>query len=67
MQDKAKHIEIKHHFTKVFVQKRTLDINIVDTKHKWANILTKRLAAERFKFIKENLNIVLSLNDYSNL
>jgi len=30
---------------------------IIDTEHQWANVFTKPLTAERFDFIKKNLNM----------
>jgi len=57
LQSRAKHIEIKHHFIRDYVQKGTLDIQFIDTDHQWANIFTKLLTIERFNFIKKNLNM----------
>jgi len=54
---RAKHIEIKHHFIRDYVQKGILDIQFIDTEHQWADIFTKSLTVERFDFIKKNLNI----------
>ena len=54
---RAKHIEIKHHFIRDYVQKGILDIQFIDTDHQWADIFTKPLTVERFNFIKKNLNI----------
>jgi len=39
---RAKHIEIKHHFIRDYVQKGILDIQFIDTEHQWADI-TKNL------------------------
>ena len=49
---RVKHIEIKHHFIRDYVQKGVLDIQFIDTDHQWANIFTKPLTVERFNFIK---------------
>jgi len=54
---RAKHIDIKHHFIRDYVQKGILDIQFIDTKHQWVDIFTKPLTVERFDFIKKNLNI----------
>jgi len=54
---RAKHIEIKHHFIRDYVQKGVLDIQFIDTYHQWADIFTKPLTVERFNFIKKNLNM----------
>jgi len=53
----AKHIEIKHHFIRDYVQKGILDIQFIDTEHQWTDIFTKPLNVERFYFIKKNLNM----------
>jgi len=52
-----KHIEIKHHFIRDYVQKGILDIQFIDTKHQLADIFTKPLTVERFDIIKKNLNM----------
>jgi len=57
LHSRAKHIEIKHHFIRDYVQKGILDIQFIDTKHKWVDIFTKPLTVERFDFIKKNLNM----------
>jgi len=54
LHSRAKHIEIKHHFIRDYVQKGILDIQFVDTDHQWADIVTKPLTVERFNFIKKN-------------
>ena len=57
IQELAKHIEIKHHFIRDYVQKGILAIQFIDTEHQWADIFTKPLTVERFDFIKKNLNM----------
>jgi len=57
LHSRVKHIEIKHHFIRDFVQKGILDIQFIDTKQQWADIFTKPLTVERFDFIKKNLNM----------
>jgi len=57
LHSRAKHIEIKHHFIRDYVQKGILDIQFIDTEHQWADIFTKPLTVERFDFIKKNLNM----------
>jgi len=57
LHSRAKHIEIKHHFIRDYVQNRILDIQFIDTEHQWADIFTKSLTVERFVFIKKNLNM----------
>ena len=50
---RAKHIEIKYHFIRDYVQKGAIDIQFIDTDNQWANIFTKPLIIERFNFIKK--------------
>jgi len=57
LHSRGKHIEIKHHFIRDFVQKGILDIQFIDTEPQWADIFTKPLTVERFDFIKKNLNM----------
>jgi len=57
LHSRAKHIEIKHHFIRDYVQKGILDIQFIDTEHQWADIFTKPLTVERFDFIKKNFNM----------
>jgi len=57
LNSRAKHIEIKHHFIRDYVQKGVLNIQFIDTDHQWADIFTKPLIVERFNFIKKNLNM----------
>jgi hypothetical protein len=59
LHSRAKHIEIKHHFIRDYVQKGVIDIQFIDTEHQWADIFTKPLAIERFDCIKKDLNMVL--------
>ena len=54
---RAKHIEIKHHFIRDYIQKGILNLNFVDTDHQWADIFTKPLSKDRFKFILKNFAI----------
>jgi len=46
LHSRAKHIEIKHHFIRDYVQKGILDIQFIDTKHQQADIFTKPLTVE---------------------
>ena len=55
---RTKHIEIKHHFIRDYVQKGTIDIQFIDSEHQWADIFTKPLTIAKFDFIKKNLNTV---------
>jgi len=57
LHSRAKHIEIKHHLIRDYVQKGILDIQFIDIEHQWADIFTKPLTMERFSFIEKNLNM----------
>jgi len=50
---RAKHIEIKHHFIRDYVQKGILDIKFIDSEYQWADVFPKPLTVERFDFIKK--------------
>jgi len=57
LHSRAKHIDIKHHVIRDYVQKGILDKQFIDTKRQWVDIFTKPLIVERFDFIKKNLNM----------
>ena len=57
LHSRAKHIEVKYHFIRDYVQKGVLLLKFVDTDHQWADIFTKPLAEDRFNFILKNLNM----------
>ena len=57
LHSRAKHIEIKHHFIRDYVQKRILCLKFIDTDHQWADIFTKPLVEDRFQFILKNLKM----------
>jgi len=57
LHSRAKYIEIKHLFIRDYVQKGTLDIQLIDIEHQWADIFTKPLTVERFDFINKILNM----------
>ena len=62
LHSREKHIEIKHHFIRDYVQKGILNIQFIDTEHQWADIFTKPLTVERFDFIKKNLNMLIRMD-----
>ena len=55
---RSKHIEIKHHFIRDHVQKGDLELIFIDTENQLADIFTKPLQEDRFKFILEELSII---------
>jgi hypothetical protein len=56
--DRSKHIEIKFHFIKDFVQKGTLKLQSLPTSEHVADILTKALMKGKFVFFRDNLGVV---------
>ena len=57
LHSRAKHIEIKHHFIRDYIQKGVFDIQYVDTDHQWADIFTKPLSEDRFTLIRKHLSM----------
>ena len=55
LHSKAKHIEIKYHFIRDYIQKGILKLNFVKTDHQWDDIFTKPLSEDRFNFILKNI------------
>ena len=55
LHSRARHIEIKHHFIRDYVQKGILNLKFIDTNHQWTDIFTKPLAEDIFVFILKNL------------
>ena len=43
LHSRAKHIEIKHHFIRDYVQKGVISLKFIDTDHQWDDIFTKPL------------------------
>ncbi|GJR76682.1 retrovirus-related pol polyprotein from transposon TNT 1-94 [Tanacetum coccineum] len=48
---KTKHIDIRYHFIKEHVEKGTVEIYFVGTEYQLANLFTKALPKERFKYL----------------
>ncbi|GKF15415.1 retrovirus-related pol polyprotein from transposon TNT 1-94, partial [Tanacetum coccineum] len=48
---RSKHIDIRHHFIREQVKKGVVELYFVRTKYQLADIFTKALPRERFKFI----------------
>ena len=58
---RAKHIEIKHHFIRDYIQKGILNFKFINTDHQWADVFTKPLSEDRFNFILKHLGLQLFL------
>ncbi|RDX97117.1 Copia protein, partial [Mucuna pruriens] len=61
LHSRAKHIEIKHHFIRDYVQKGILDLKFISTENQLTDIFTKLLLEDKFIYIKnllEELHII---------
>ncbi|KAK2389835.1 hypothetical protein QL285_063397 [Trifolium repens] len=43
LHSRAKHIEIKHHFIRDYLQKGVIDLKFIETENQWADIFTKSM------------------------
>ncbi|GJX27043.1 hypothetical protein Tco_0233339 [Tanacetum coccineum] len=55
--DKSKHIDIRHHFIREQVEKGVVELYFMRTEYQLADIFTKALPRERFKFILPRLGM----------
>ncbi|GJZ80784.1 retrovirus-related pol polyprotein from transposon TNT 1-94, partial [Tanacetum coccineum] len=54
---RSKHIDIRHHFIREQVEKGVVELYFVSTDYQLANIFTKALPRERFKFLLPRLGM----------
>ncbi|GKC92292.1 retrovirus-related pol polyprotein from transposon TNT 1-94 [Tanacetum coccineum] len=54
---RSKHIDIRHHFIREQVEKGVVELYFVRTEYQLADIFTKALPRERFKFILPRLGM----------
>ncbi|GKC23546.1 hypothetical protein Tco_1025696 [Tanacetum coccineum] len=54
---RSKHIDIRHHFIKEWVEKGMVELYFVTTGYQLADIFTKALLRERFEFLLSRLGI----------
>ncbi|GKE70811.1 hypothetical protein Tco_1528883, partial [Tanacetum coccineum] len=54
---KTKHIDIRYHFIKEYVEKGTVEIYFVGTKYQLADLFTKGLPKERFEYLVHRIGI----------
>ncbi|GKE78065.1 hypothetical protein Tco_1544185 [Tanacetum coccineum] len=54
---RSKHIDIRHHFIREQVEKGVVELYFIRTEYQLADIFTKALPRERFKFILSRLGI----------
>jgi hypothetical protein len=56
--DRSKHIEIKYHYIRDMVQRKTVHVQYLPTHEKIENIFTKPLAKTKFEYFHERLGLV---------
>lgn len=56
--DRSKHIEIKCHFIRDFVQKRVVKLEYIFTNEQVANILTKALSRGKHVYFRDKMGVV---------
>jgi len=56
--DRSKHIEIKYHFIKDWVQKGVVKLEYISIDEQTSNILTKSLTRGKHLFFKDKLGVV---------
>jgi hypothetical protein len=56
--DKSKHIEIKYHYIRDMVQRKTIHVQYLSTHEQIADIFTKPLAKTKFEYFRERLGLM---------
>jgi hypothetical protein len=56
--EKSKHIEIKYHYIRDMVQRKTIHVQYLSTHEHIVDIFTKPLAKTKFKYFRERLGLV---------
>jgi hypothetical protein len=56
--DRSKHIEIKYHYIRDMVQRKTVHVQYLSTHEQIADIFTKPLAKTKFEYFHERLGLV---------
>ena len=56
--DRSKHIEIRYHFIRDYVQKGAIKLQYISTDEQVADILTKALVKGKFIFFRDKLGVV---------
>ena len=54
---RSKHIEIRHHFIRDYVNNGDINVEFVPTKNQFADIFTKSIKKVKFEFIRNELGI----------
>jgi hypothetical protein len=56
--DRSKHIEIRYHFIRDYVQRGAVELQYISTEEQVADILTKALNMGKFVFFRDKLGVV---------
>ncbi|GJV65832.1 integrase, catalytic region, zinc finger, CCHC-type containing protein [Tanacetum coccineum] len=54
---RTKHIDIRYHFIKEHIEKGTMELYFVGTEHQLADLFTKALPKERFKYLVHRIGM----------
>nr|GEV77493.1 copia protein [Tanacetum cinerariifolium] len=57
---KTKHIDIRYHFIKKYVEKGTVELYFVGTEYQLADLFTKALPKERFEYLVHRIVIIMA-------
>lgn len=58
LHSKAKHTDIKHHFTRYHVKKKDIKLEYINTESQLADILMKPLSESRFSLLRHELGMI---------
>jgi hypothetical protein len=56
--DRSKHIKIRYHFIRDYVQKGAVELQYISTEEQIVDILTKALGRGKFVFFRDNLGVL---------
>ena len=54
---RTKHIDIRHHFIRDLVERKTMSLEYIDTEKQLADIFTKALDSKRFESLRKALGV----------
>jgi hypothetical protein len=61
---RTKHIAVRYHFIKEYVEKRTVELYFVKTDYQIADFFTKSLPPERFEYLRQRLRMASIRDDH---
>nr|GEX72384.1 retrovirus-related Pol polyprotein from transposon TNT 1-94 [Tanacetum cinerariifolium] len=64
---RTKHIDVRYHFIKEQVEKGIVELFFVGTEYQLADLFTKALPVERFKYLVRQLGNMSYLSDFEKL